>query len=110
MARAKNKAELIKSANDNFDKMFGLINSLTEREQNATFNFGTEAGKEQHWGRDKSIRDKTPLQNSEKNPKYGGLLFANPNPFHVGSPLGRAFLTKKDTTLNQTPHNPPRIK
>ncbi len=57
MARAKNKAELIKSANDNFDKMFGLVDSLTEQEQNATFNFGAEAGKEAHWGRDKNIRD-----------------------------------------------------
>lgn len=57
MTRAKNKAELIKSANDNFDKMFGLIDSLTEQEQNAIFKFGAEAGKEQHWGRDRNIRD-----------------------------------------------------
>jgi hypothetical protein len=57
MAKAKNKTELIKSANENFDKIFALINSLSETEQNAIFKFGAESGKEAHWGRDKNIRD-----------------------------------------------------
>jgi hypothetical protein len=57
MARAKNKAELIKSANENFNKMWDMVNTLTETQTVAKFNFGAEAGKEAHWGRDKNIRD-----------------------------------------------------
>ncbi|MDR2046515.1 MAG: ClbS/DfsB family four-helix bundle protein [Clostridiales bacterium] len=30
---------------------------MSESEQTATFKFGAEVGKEQHWGRDKNIRD-----------------------------------------------------
>ncbi|MDR1917425.1 MAG: ClbS/DfsB family four-helix bundle protein [Christensenellaceae bacterium] len=57
MAKATNKAELIKSANDNFNKMWSMINSMSPEKQNAVFKFGAEQGKEQHWGRDKNIRD-----------------------------------------------------
>ncbi|MDR3263409.1 MAG: ClbS/DfsB family four-helix bundle protein [Clostridiales bacterium] len=57
MARATTKADLIKTANGNFDRLFGLIETMSETEQNATFKFGAEAGKEAHWGRDKNIRD-----------------------------------------------------
>ena len=58
MARAKTKTELIKAGNEQFAKMWELIDSLTEDEQNTLFNFGTDdKRKEAHWKRDKNMRD-----------------------------------------------------
>jgi len=58
MPRAKNKYDLIKSANEQFEKMWSLIDSLTESEQNTPFNFGdTFDKKEAHWKRDENLRD-----------------------------------------------------
>ena len=58
MARATTKAELIKAADGQFEKMWKLIDSMTEDEQKAEFNFGEDLNKtEAHWGRDKNLRD-----------------------------------------------------
>jgi hypothetical protein len=58
MPRASTKPELILSANEQFDKMWKLIDSLTDEEQNQTFRFGDDAKrKEAHWSRDKNLRD-----------------------------------------------------
>ena len=58
MARATTKADLVTSANGQFEKMWKLIDSMSDEQQNATF--GKEmatAGKEAHWSRDKNLRD-----------------------------------------------------
>ena len=58
MARATTKADLVTSANGQFEKMWKLINYMSDEQQNATF--GKEmatAGKEAHWSRDKNLRD-----------------------------------------------------
>lgn len=48
MARATTKEELLQAANDNFNKLFVLINSMTEEEQAGVFPFED---------RDRNIRD-----------------------------------------------------
>jgi hypothetical protein len=48
MPRPKTKDELIIAGNENFKKLFDLINSMTDEEQNKTFSFDD---------RDKNIRD-----------------------------------------------------
>lgn len=58
MARATTKADLVTSANGQFEKMWKLIDYMSDEQQNATF--GKEmatAGKEAHWSRDKNLRD-----------------------------------------------------
>jgi hypothetical protein len=58
MPRATTKADLIKAANEQIDKMYKLIETMTQQQQIATFNFDEESlGKEAHWIRDKNIRD-----------------------------------------------------
>ncbi|MDR0999772.1 MAG: ClbS/DfsB family four-helix bundle protein [Clostridiales bacterium] len=57
MPRPKTKPDLIKSANEQFEKMWNLVDSMPDDEQSATFNFGAGYGKEAHWGRDKNLRD-----------------------------------------------------
>jgi hypothetical protein len=58
MPRATTKIELIKSANAQFDKMLELLNTISQQQQTATFNFdGQPLGKELHWRRDRNIRD-----------------------------------------------------
>ena len=58
MARATTKADLTASANGQFDKMWKLINSMSEERQKATFaDEMATAGKETHWSRDKNLRD-----------------------------------------------------
>ena len=55
MARATTKADLVTSANGQFEKMWKLIDTMSDEQQNATF--GKEmatAGKEAHWSRDKT--------------------------------------------------------
>lgn len=58
MARATTKADLMSSANAQFDKMWKLVGTMSEEQQNALFapEMAT-AGKETHWGRDKNLRD-----------------------------------------------------
>lgn len=56
MPRPKNKTELISSSNENFNKLWDTINSLTEKELHTEFIFSSTL-KEAHWQRDKNIRD-----------------------------------------------------
>ena len=58
MARATTKPDLIKAANEQFEKMWNLIEAMTDDEKNATFDFNdTIKQKEAHWKRDKNLRD-----------------------------------------------------
>jgi len=58
MSRPTTKAELIEAANDQFDKLWKLIDSMPEEVQNAPFNFADmDDKKEPHWKRDKNLRD-----------------------------------------------------
>lgn len=58
MARATTKPDLITSANRQYEKMWKLIEKMSEEDQHATFGDGmATAGKEAHWGRDKNLRD-----------------------------------------------------
>lgn len=57
MARPQTKQDLILAGNEQFKKLWDIINSMNEDEQNASFNFSTDIGKEAHWKRDKNIRD-----------------------------------------------------
>jgi hypothetical protein len=58
MARATTKTELIISATEQFDKLWKLVDSMSDEQQNVTFgNEMVTAGKEAHWGRDKNLRD-----------------------------------------------------
>lgn len=58
MPRPTTKTELIELANKQYDKMWDLINSMTDDEQISSFIFDTIlVGKEAHWKRDKNTRD-----------------------------------------------------
>lgn len=58
MSRPTSKPDLIKAANEQFQKMWKLIDSMTDDEQSAIFNFGDNFNKkEAHWQRDKNLRD-----------------------------------------------------
>ena len=58
MARATTKGDLITSANGQFDKMWKLIDSMSEERQKAAFaDEMATAGKETHWSRDRNLRD-----------------------------------------------------
>ncbi|MDR1044444.1 MAG: ClbS/DfsB family four-helix bundle protein [Candidatus Adiutrix sp.] len=57
MPGPKTKPNLIKTANEQFEKMWNLIDSMPDDEQNAIFNFGEGYGPEAHWARDKNLRD-----------------------------------------------------
>jgi len=57
MPRPTTKAELIKAASEQFEKMQALIDSLPEGAQHAAFCFDCSAKKEAHWTRDKNLRD-----------------------------------------------------
>ncbi len=58
MARPKTKEELVEVSNSNFDKLWQVIDSLSEHELNTVFDFSKdEKKKDAHWGRDKNIRD-----------------------------------------------------
>lgn len=58
MARATTKSDLIISANEQFEKMWKLIDTMSEGQQNAVFSAEiATAGKEAHWSRDKNLRD-----------------------------------------------------
>ena len=54
MARPTTKETLISAANDQFDKMWALFDTLTNEQQEGSFEFD---GKEAHWQRDKNFRD-----------------------------------------------------
>lgn len=58
MARPATRADLIAAARDRFEKLSKLIDSMTEEEQTARFDFGPDfTGKEAHWSRDQNLRD-----------------------------------------------------
>jgi len=58
MSRAATKPDLIESANEQFDKLWNLIDSMSDEVQNAAFNFGDDFNKDAaHWERDKNMRD-----------------------------------------------------
>lgn len=60
MARATTKLDLLKIANVQFEKMWTLINSMSQEAQNADFDFGEDylqKQKEAHWRRDENLRD-----------------------------------------------------
>ncbi len=58
MARPKTKEELLEASNSNFEKLWQLIDSLSDKEFNTEFDFSKdEKKKEAHWSRDKNTRD-----------------------------------------------------
>ena len=58
MARATTKTDLIIAANEQFDKLWKLIDTMSEKQQNTEFSSEMAAAdKETHWGRDKNVRD-----------------------------------------------------
>jgi hypothetical protein len=58
MPRPTTKPDLIKVANEQFEKLWQIIDSMSDDERNASFNFGEDAKrKEAHWKRDKNLRD-----------------------------------------------------
>lgn len=58
MGRATTKADLITMANEQFGKMWKLIETMSEEQQHAEFCVEmATAGKEAHWSRDKNLRD-----------------------------------------------------
>jgi hypothetical protein len=58
MARATTKTDLIIAANEQFDKLWKLIDTMSDEQQNAEFSSEmATAGKEAHWSRDKNLRD-----------------------------------------------------
>ena len=57
MVKATNKSELISYSQKNWEKLWKLIDDMDEETKNGTFRFNSEGKKEQHWSRDKNIRD-----------------------------------------------------
>lgn len=58
MPRPQTKTDLIEAANEQFNKLISLIDSMSENDQNSAFCFAvTEKDKEAHWRRDKNLRD-----------------------------------------------------
>jgi hypothetical protein len=58
MPRPTTKTELITAANDQWDKMWKLIDSIPGHPQDVLFDFGDDPKlKEAHWKRDKNLRD-----------------------------------------------------
>ncbi|MBQ7158299.1 MAG: ClbS/DfsB family four-helix bundle protein [Treponema sp.] len=54
MPRARNKDDLLKSANENYAKLMEMILNMTENQLNTPFDFSGDASKkEAHWARDK---------------------------------------------------------
>lgn len=58
MARPTTKSDLIIASNGQFEKLWKLINGMSDELQHAIFTDKmATAGKEAHWGRDKNLRD-----------------------------------------------------
>jgi hypothetical protein len=56
--RVATKLDLVTSANDSFEEMWGMVDSMPLQQQTGVFNFdGVLLGKEAHWTRDTNIRD-----------------------------------------------------
>jgi len=57
MPRPTTKAELMIAAEEQFEKLWKLIDAMNDEEQNAPFEFSDLKKKEAHWERDKNLRD-----------------------------------------------------
>jgi len=58
MARPTTKKDLVIVANEQYDKLWGIINSMNDEDQRKDFTFDKEiAGNEAHWKRDNNVRD-----------------------------------------------------
>jgi len=58
MSRATTKTDMIIAANEQFDKLWQLIDTMSDGQQEASFAIEMAvAGKEAHWSRDKNMRD-----------------------------------------------------
>ena len=58
MARPRNKEDLLRAAQENFEKLTDMVDSMTEKELATPFDFAEdEKKKEAHWKRDKNVRD-----------------------------------------------------
>jgi hypothetical protein len=58
MARPRSKSDLLEAANTNYEKLWKVIDSMTEQELNKDFDFSDDLKKkEAHWKRDKNLRD-----------------------------------------------------
>ena len=58
MLRATTKSDLLIAGNEQFDKLWKLIDTMSDEQKNAAFaGEMATAGKEAHWGRDKNLRD-----------------------------------------------------
>ena len=58
MSRPKTKAELLTAANEQCEKLWKIIDSMSEIQMNTPFDYGDNPKlKEAHWKRDKNLRD-----------------------------------------------------
>ena len=58
MPRPKTKDDLLIAAKENYDKLIKMIDGMSEKELNTSFDFsGEPSKKEAHWSRDKNVRD-----------------------------------------------------
>ncbi len=58
MPRPNTKADLIEASNANFNKLWEIIDSFSEKEFSTEFDFsGNPKLKEPHWTRDKNVKD-----------------------------------------------------
>ena len=58
MARPTTKKDLIEATNSSFEKLWQLIDSMSEEALNTEFDFSSDLKKkEAHWKRDKNLRD-----------------------------------------------------
>ena len=56
MGRATTKEDLLKSSEENFEKLLEMIQGMSEKELNTVFDFeGQPSKKEAHWKRDKNL-------------------------------------------------------
>ena len=56
MPRPATKPDLIAAANEQYEAMWRLIDSMSDEERDAEFRFG-DGQKEAHWARDRNVRD-----------------------------------------------------
>lgn len=58
MARPTSKNDLIAAGNANYEKLWALIEGMTDIERHTDFDFSKDTKKkEAHWQRDKNLRD-----------------------------------------------------
>lgn len=58
MPRPRNKEDLVLAASTNYEKILSLIEKRTDAERNTAYDFSSDdKKKEEHWRRDKNLRD-----------------------------------------------------